>query len=163
MANKKCKFDAVPVFIFKSLKDIFSPIISNLFNASIVEGIFPTALKNAVITPVYKSGPVNLVNNFRPISILSTLSKLFEKLMCTRLKKFIACTNFLKDNQFGFRENNSTNDAILELLDMCYSSLDSRKYFVTVFLDLSKAFDTLDHGILLAKMNHMGVRGTLLK
>jgi len=151
--------DSVPIFIYKYLKSEISTVISRLFNLSVVEGEFPSCLKTARVVPVYKSGSASLISNYRPISILSVMSKVFEKLMYDRLICFLDNNDVLTTNQFGFRKHHSTSDAILQFLNDAYLSLENNSHFVTVCLDLSKAFDTVSHNILLQKLSLVGVRG----
>ena len=134
------------IFI-KKLSCILSDHISELFNASIMGGYFPSCLKIARVVPIFKSGNRERVTNYRPISTLSTLSKIFEKLMYSRLIDFIKYNNILCSNQFGFQQGTSTGDAVLEFLDDIYDSLNYGKYIMPVYLDFSKAFDTVNHGI----------------
>ena len=157
--NKSCSLDFVPVFIFKKFSHYLSPIICDIFNSSISVGIFPEILKVSRITPVYKSNDVKIRSNFRPIALLSTISKAIEKLMKTRVDKFVDANDILYDKQFGFRSGYNTSDAILEFVDRCTSSLDNREYFIAIFLDLSKAFDTVNRDILIDKLSRMGIRG----
>ena len=82
--------------------------------------------------------------------------------MCSRLKSHLYFNNIINDNQFGFRVNNNTSDDIVQFLDECYNSIDSKNHIIAVFLDLSKAFDTIDHNILKFELYHTGIRGTLL-
>jgi len=160
--NTSNGLNVVPVFIIKTCADLLSPIIANMFNMSIRLGKFPTCLKVARIVPVYKSGDAALPSNYRPISILSTLSKVFEKLMCGKLMSFITLNALLSGKQFGFQRNLSTSEALLEFLNDVYVSLDARKFMLSVFLDFSKAFDTVQHNILIAKLDHLGIRGHAL-
>jgi len=154
---------SIPNFIYKICRDIFSPLISNLFNLSISSGTFPTCLKTARVVPIFKSGDSTLPSNYRPISTLSVLSKLFEKFMSKQLISFLKLHNVFSTCQFGFMANSSTSDAILEFLNNLYESLDLKKLSMAVFLDLSKAFDTVSHDILIDKLEYLGIRGLPLE
>ena len=132
-------------------------------------GIFPEALKIAKVKPLYKKGDKACLNNFRPISLLPTISKVFERVIYIQLYEYFNMNNLLSEQQYGFRSQHSTELATLKLVDQIVNDMDNTqitKSPVTVFLDLSKAFDTLNFDILLHKLNYYGVNGvplTLLK
>ena len=160
--NKSSNLSTIPIFIYKLLSNTIAPILSELFNQSITQGIFPNCLKVARVIPIFKAGKKNLTKNYRPISMLPFISKIFEKLMCSRVNEYLKSNNILSKHQFGFRKNSSTDDAILEFIDNIHSSLNNQESVVTVFLDFSKAFDTVNHRILLQKMYKLGFRGIML-
>jgi len=161
LANRPNGVSDVPPFIYKYCSNIIAPTIANLFNQSINVGVFPSKLKLARIVPVHKGGNNSSLNNYRPISTLSILSKIFEKLMFGRLQSFISANELICNNQFGFKRGSSTSDAVAEFLNCAYESLDRKGVMISVFLDFSKAFDTVNHGILLLKMNRLGIRGVV--
>ena len=164
LSNKKAKrVGDIDTFYVKISKHIISPLLCKLFNFAITQGIYPNALKLAEVIPIYKKGDVNNVNNYRPISILSQFNKIFEKLISCRLTQFLEKFNLLSDHQFGFRKNYSTAYAINNIYDKIIKNIDKDQFSCCLFLDLSKAFDTVDHNILLFKMNkHFGIRGIAL-
>ena len=116
----------IPVFIYKIFAPLIAHTISLPFNNSLPEGIFPECFKMVKIIPIFKSGDSNSTANYRPISMLPFLSEMFEKLMCARLDSYLKSNNILCTNQFGFRKNSNTPDAIIEFLDYVYSSLDKK-------------------------------------
>jgi hypothetical protein len=144
------------------LKNIISSInlpLAHIFNLSLSSGVVPTKLKVAHVTPVFKAGSKHDFTNYRPISILPSISKILEKIMYTRIFNFISKQNILSSNQFGFRPNRLTYMATNELYCKIAQNLDDSLYTVGIFLDLSKAFDTINHNILLSKLNQYGIRG----
>ncbi|KAF9752791.1 putative RNA-directed DNA polymerase from transposon BS [Nosema granulosis] len=145
--SKNCNLDSIPSFMYKHVSDIVSPVIALLINSSFEEGIFPDVLKISRVLPIYKAGPRDKVINYRPISILDFLEKKFERTLCNRLMKFFKKYNTICDQQFGFRQGRSTSDAILQYSESIYSAYDASEYVISVMLDLSKAFDTVDHTI----------------
>ncbi len=154
-----CGVDEIPVSAIKSVSDHICPILANLINHSISEGIFPDSLKIAKILPIFKSGDKTLISNYRPISLLNTFSKIYEKVIFVRFEKFLNKYKILYDKQFGFRKNRSTQLALISLLDCVTSALDKNEHALCLFIDLSKAFDTVNHSILLNKLNILGIRG----
>ena len=163
LGNKRVRLDKVPVTIIKAVSHTLARYLCPLFNDSVRTGDFPDIFKSAVVTPIYKSGIKSNVCNYRPISILPTLSKVFEKLMKVRVANYLQACDLLSDTQFGFRANRDTTDAALMFLADAYKSLDNKKTMVTAFLDLSKAFDMIDRDIMLIKLDNIGVRGPILK
>lgn len=152
--------DGIPSSILKETSIYFSTILTHLINLSFSEGYFPDELKIAKIKPLFKSGNTKSINNYRPISLLPSFSKIFEKCMTTRLMEFLTECNILYDYQFGFRSRHSTNMALNFLVDKITSSLGSGDSFVGVSLDFRKAFDTIDFKVLLGKMYRYGIRGS---
>ena len=125
--------------------------LSRLINCSFVTGTFPTNLKVARIIPVHKQGSKLSVNNYRPISLLSNIHKIFQKIMYKRLYDFLCKQNSFYELQFGFRSKHLTTHALISLTEKIREALDNNKYALGIFIDLKKAFDTVDHNILLKK------------
>ena len=136
--------------------------ISLIINESFQNGIFADDLKLATVIPVHKNGDTTLTENYRPISLLSVFSKIFEKLMHQRLFSFLEHHESLFGMQFGFRNGHSTDHALIGLTEKAKSALDSDRIGCGIFLDLQKAFDTVNHEILLQKLYHYGIRGIAL-
>ena len=126
---------------------------------SLSQGCFPHELKVSKIIPLYKSGDKTLFNNYRPISLLPLFSKVLERLMYDRLYSFLVKYSILYSFQFGFRKAHSTYMALTCMLDKLHNALERGEYAIGIFIDFRKAFDTVDHGILLYKLYHYGVRG----
>ena len=145
--------------LLKALCNSFCPILTYLFNSCMLSGTFPDELKIARVTPLFKSGNRNLMSNYRPISILPTVSKIFEKLIHVRIYQFLDENQVLYSYQFGFRKAHSTVHAIQTAIHSVTKALDTSYQCMGIFIDFSKAFDTIQHNILLDKLYHYGVRG----
>ena len=161
-AKSSSGHDNISSKLLKHLAPIISPIISTIINQSLFTGIFPKSLKLAKVLPLYKKEDPHLFGNYRPISLLPTISKLFEKVVYKQLYDYFTKNDLFYKSQYGFRQKHSTELAALELSDRLYDQLDKGEIPIAIFLDLSKAFDTLDHTILLDKLHYYGIRGTTL-
>ena len=136
--KKKC------VFLGKAGAMVFAPILSILFNACFKFGVFPSILKVAKVILAFKSEEKSHVTNYWHISILSCFSKILEKAICDRTTKFLNDHSILSPAKYGFRSNFSTDHAVLDILNTCYSNIENKIYFGLVLLDLAKAFDTVN-------------------
>ena len=143
-------------------KYILAPILSHLINLYCQQGYFPDNLKLGCISPIYKNGDREKVNNYRPVCSLSPFSKIIEKAINNCMIKFIDKHNIFSKTQFGFRKNMGTETALLHYTDSIQKALTDKKYTISVFLGLSKAFDVIDHKILKMKLGHYGFRGKFL-
>jgi hypothetical protein len=154
--------DNIPVDIMKLAINHTASILSKIVNKSFTEGKVPNLLKIAKVSPVFKSGDKSIISNYRPISVLPSFSKIFEKLVYNRLMNYLNKYFVLSKNQYGFRSNYSTSLAILEMVDKISEAIDNKYYSLGIFIDLSKAFDTLNHDIMLGKLEYYGIRGQAL-
>ena len=149
-----------PSLVIEFATQLAKPLL-HLYNNSISTGIVPKKLKIAKVVPIYKKGELTEPSNYRPISLLSIFNKLLEKLVCRRLVAFLDKCNIIYEFQFGFRKKHSTSLALIEVIDNIYKQLDEQNFVIGVYFDLQKAFDTVDHKILLDKMYRYGIRGNL--
>ena len=151
--------------MLKSIKSEVSEAIAIIINQSILTGIFPDQLKLAKVKPLYKKGDKCCLNNYRSISFLPTISKIFERVMYKQLYQYFNENKMLCEQQYGFRSQHSTELAAVKLVDYIVKEMDWNKKvktLVALFLNLSKEFDTLTFDILLKKLKHYGVYGKSL-
>ena len=155
--------DNIPLSAMKcSIVCIAEPLCS-IINCSFSSGVIPDETKIAKICPIFKDGIKNYFSNYRPISVLPSFSKIFEKLIYNRLLKYLNVKGILSKNQFGFRSGFSTYMALLDIHDKISKAIDDGNYSIGIFIDLSKAFDTVNHNILFKKLEHYGITGVPLE
>ena len=153
----------IPTRFLKISSPVVSHLLSHFFNSCLKRGIYPDILKLAQVIPIHKANAKDICSNYRPISLLSQYNKIFEKIIHTRLYDFLEKYKILSQHQYGFRKNTSTALATYDLIENLIKSKDNNKIACAVFLDLSKAFDTVDRNILIKKLEHNGIRGKPLK
>lgn len=153
--------DNISSNMLKSVVNFITGPLTYLINWSLNTGIFPEVLKTAKVVPIFKKGNRQCVENYRPISLLSAVSKILEKIVSSRMKHFLDTYNILNTAQHGFREGRSTQTAVLGFLKSLYQNIDKNKKCLGLFMDLSKAFDLVNHTLLLRKLEKYGFRGRL--
>jgi len=162
-STKSAGHDGIRPGHLKSCGHILTEPITYLINLSLSTGKVPSQLKLARVIPVYKKDDPTEPGNYRPISLLSIINKILEKVMCKQLTNFLEKQKIIYKYQFGFRKKHSTVQAVIEIVENIIEELDKGNTIAGLYLDLSKAFDCVDHEILLYKLNHYGIRGLPLK
>ena len=156
-ANKSAGPDGIDPFFLKLAADFIAEPLTFIFNLSLTHNEIPKAWKSAFVVPLLKGGESSIVNNYRPISKLCVISKVFEKLVSDQLKGYLDANDILSTYQSGFRKQHSTTSAALKVTNDIIDAVDSKRFCAALFIDLSKAFDTVDHNILINMLLHIGV------
>ena len=157
------KASDIPIHVIKKASQIISPFLVKFFNECLMEGYFPDELKTGRISPIYKKEDEQLLENYRPVSTLPVFGKILEKLIYVRFYNFFVSKGIIHENQYGFRKGHSTSHALNYSVEHVQSLISKKQHVLGIFIDLSKAFDTIDHRKLKTKLNNYGIRGNALK
>ena len=150
--------DDIEIFFIKKFINYIAEPLKHVINCSFETGIFPECLKNTIIVPIHKQGDINEFSNYRPISITSNISKIFEIAFLNRLNDHLGQNNILNNEQYGFRKNIGTDEALAKLFEEIYNNINKGLKTVAIFIDLTKAFDKVNHKILLTKLQRYGIK-----
>ena len=148
--------------IMKDIKLEIGEPLKILINQSLITGIYPERLKLAKISPIHKKNDIKHIENYRPISLLPIFSKIYEKVVHKQLQNYFEINNLFNQNQYGFRKNHSTELAIAQITDNILWEIENKQTPLSIFLDLTKAFDSIDHEIMLSKLKYYGIKNTEL-
>ena len=162
-SSKSTGIDGIPIKYIKMAATVITPKLTQLFNICIKKGYFPQALKIAETVPIFKKGNRENCCNYRPISILIPFAKIFEKCLHEQFNKFFIKNELISSQQYGFQKNYSTSDAVVDIYNKLIKNIENEVITCSIFLDLAKAYDTIDHRILIAKLEKYGIRGVPLQ
>ena len=161
--NKSTRDTKIEALKIANTSFVFTRTLAMIINMSFQQGVFPEQMKTAKVVPIHKEGSKTDVGNYRPISLLTSFSKIYEKLMHCRILKFLDSNNSLYEMQYGFRPGRSCEHALLNAQNILLESLSKRRISLLLLIDFSKAFDMVEHSTLLKKLEHYGIRGLALK
>lgn len=161
--NKAPGIDRIRAQDLKAIGTKIADVIAHFINESVRQGKYPNELKTGIVRPIHKKGSQNIYENYRPITILSAIDKIVEKAIAKQINTFYSNNNIITNKQYGFQPKKSTTQLLSQFTDSIYKHLNDKKHILIVFIDYSKAFDTLKHDTLLAKLNDCGIQGPLNK
>ena len=162
--NKSCELDPIPTDLVKKCGRVLAPVITRIINASLRLGVVPQVCKKAVIHPTLKKAGLDqeCLKNYRPISNLPYLSKLLEKIVFSQLTTYLQDNNLFDSFQSAYKPGHSVETLLVNLTDIVFRELDSGNITALIMLDMSSAFDTVDHAILIQRLRYLGIKGTVL-
>lgn len=161
--RKQPGIDRIRVCDIKLLKKELAPVLTHLINLSVRQSSVPSGLKLSVIKPIYKKGSHIEYSNYRPIAIMSVIEKVLERSVASKLSEYLVNFGIINQHQFGFQKKKGTNDLLILFSDYINSKLNDNKHVVALFIDFSKAFDTLNHSKLISALENIGIEGYLLR
>src|SRR6218665_1310496 len=165
LPNKQCELDPIPTSLLKDCASVLLPVITKIINLSLFTGNFPVAFKHSLVTPLLKKAKLDKENlsNYRPLSNLSFLSKLTQRIVLARLNNYLSSNSLLNLHQSGFTKHHSTGTLLVSLYNKLVSAVSHQQVSCLCLLDISAAFDTIDHNIFLQRLSSwFGVSGTTL-